>query len=114
MTDCSINYNIATCKSLKPQLNEYNLPNYWKPYKYKSSIDYAKYYYYFYDKPYFVSNYITPHKFLYDPTLKLNNRKIKLDDGTLIEPFNYNNKFVIHLIFIFIFIFVFVFILLTI
>ena len=91
MSDCSINYDKISCKSPYSKLNKYNLPGYWKPNQHTSSIIYQAYFYPFYQKPYSVSNYYTPHDFTYDPKMKPVRNLIK-DNNAIVEGFITNNN----------------------
>jgi hypothetical protein len=53
---------------------------------------YRPYYYTYYDYPYFESKYVSRYNKQYSPDSRLS-RKIKLNDGTVIEGFGYNINF---------------------
>lgn len=72
-------------------------PNYWKKDKHYRSMVYYPYFYVYYDYPYWESKYIKSYNEKYQPPTTYH-KKIKLQDGTIIEGFGHNRN-----IFIFIF-----------
>lgn len=69
----------------------------WKSYTHHRSMVYRPYYYTYYDYPYYESKYVSKNDKVYSPNTILSN-KIKLNDGTTIEGFGYNNNFLFMII----------------
>lgn len=65
--------------------------NKWRQQDHYRAFVYRPYYYTYYDYPYYESKYISHNDKIYDPTLACT-RKIKLNDGTLIEGFHNKPK----------------------
>jgi len=71
----------------------------WRHQDHYRSFVYRPYYYTYYDYPYYESKYISHNDKIYDPTLTCN-RKIKLEDKTIIEGFSNKSNIITILCFI--------------